>query len=155
MSSLLPRSFNDFYFSKMLADSSLKLMGSGTESRVRMLVFIVGMHHHMQASSCAKALLAGYEAGRRSGDVESAAWNAYLYLDINLLMGTEIELMLKECKPIQREVENFGQLFIVINIKLLLQVLIDLSDPNSDKKILRNETFEENNSENRCSLTVH
>ena len=125
---LLTCSIGDVKTGRVYGDHAIRLLkqtpSRGVESRVMFLTNWFNLPWTKDVHSCLKPLEAGYHVGMKSGDITSAMWCIFCYLEITFHTGRNLENLLTDMKNYtdqMREVKQTKQLFATIILYQLVQ----------------------------------
>ena len=140
---IVAASIGDLAVGKKFADLAIRFMNQRTKSRTLFLVYEFVLHYQIQYENCKKPLFEAYEAGLKSGDLESAFWSLYAFLEIHLFTGGKLSKLLKHMEEYTAQVEHFKQDKILSSMRMLYQVLTNLVCPSSKQHILQGDVMDE------------
>jgi predicted ATPase len=123
------------------ADLSLKLMNHSTESRTRFINYTFTLSHQLPLKDCIEPMKAGYVAGMKSGDIESALWCAVACAEMQLTVSFPLQILVRDLSVYAQQMESVSNKQIVAFTRSLWQVAYNLSDPDSKKHIMKGDYF--------------
>ncbi|CAB9520243.1 Transcriptional regulator [Seminavis robusta] len=135
---LLAAALNDLEGSKQFGELGLNLydknkdVGSTKEispvgkSRTLFCAAAFCLHWQEPTTHLRKMLVDGYNVGLRSGDVESAMWSIFSYLDFGFYNGLPLAMIEKDCAVYTQQMNELGQSKHAIYLRCLWQLVLNL-----------------------------
>jgi hypothetical protein len=158
---LLLVSLGNLKGAKAYSDKAMELLNEhpGCATRTVFLANQFVIHWQVPFERCLKPLLDTVHVGLKLGDLDSAAWSAYCYVDMALHGGRNLQSIMEDCKELGARVAEMKQLKILNHIKLVWQLALCLNQPDTandlflsnGKIVTHNELrrwIDENNDEN-------
>jgi predicted ATPase len=136
---MLAGSVGNFAGAKKYADFALKYMDRNAAPRTIFLAYEFILPWQIPFESCKKPLLEAYEAGMKTGDLESALWAIYSFLELQLFTAADLHHVLKDLDMYCRQMKKYNQEMILTSTKMVLQVAANLADKTSKRHILQGE----------------
>jgi tetratricopeptide (TPR) repeat protein len=132
-----------FQAGRKFGDLALKWKTRKDESRTLFLVYEFVMHWSAPAESAKKPLLQAYESGMLTGDLESAFWGAYSFLDLQIHCGGDLRRIFVDSVTFLRQSDKFNQTRISWSIAMVTQCVQNLLESRSKKHILQGDYMDE------------
>jgi hypothetical protein len=104
---------------------------SGCRTRTVFLANEFILHWQMPFETCLKPLLDTFHMSLKMGDLDSASWSAYCYLNMALHGGRSLQSVLEDCRELCARVAEVKQLKILNHIKLTWQLALCLKQDDA------------------------
>lgn len=88
----------DFKGGREYAVLALACSNRTTESRTKLLAYEFVMHHLSPYGTIKQPLIQRYEAGMRSGDLESGFWSIFSFLEVQVFASSHLQDILRNCE---------------------------------------------------------
>ncbi len=140
---MLSGSLGDPHGGRVYADLALKHMTRSTKARTHFLCYYFILPFTVPSDRCKKPLLEGYEAGMKSGDLESAFWCVCVFLEIQLFTTGRLIEVLEDFETYCRQMEVYQQEKILANTRFMWQAAVNLRTGAPDGHILKGDVMDE------------
>jgi predicted ATPase len=127
---------SDFKGAQLAGDQAMTLLNKVKDSRkVKARVLLV-VHSAIRCwlgsiALSIKSLLAGYEAGLATGDIESSCWCIYFYLEYRFRTGARLDAFVVDCAFYAGRLHELQMLKNLQALRYLWQVVLFLTGANS------------------------
>lgn len=154
---LILTSMNDIQGGRIYGRHALfvleKVQSKATESRTLFLTNALVLHWTMPAQQTLKPLIRGYEVGMRRGDVESAMWCIYCYLELARTTGRPLESIEADCRTYAKQMKDFNQLRAYETCLVLWQAVMNLTGGSDHTTTLTGEAMDQDKELKRVNDT--
>jgi predicted ATPase len=133
----------DFAGAKKVSELAMKHSSRNADARTRLVVYRHVIHYQIPTESCKKHLLEGYDTGVKSGDLESAFWCIYGFLDEQLQTAARLSSVLEDYASYNRQVDKCNNKLVGRSMRLAWQYATNLADRNGNKHILKGAVMDE------------
>jgi hypothetical protein len=118
---------------KAYCDKAMELLIEypGCATRTIFLANEFVLHWQMPFETCLKPLWDTVHTSLKVGDLDSAAWCAYCYVEMEMHGGRSLQLVMEDCKEMCARVTEMKQLKILNNIKLVWQLALCFHQPDT------------------------
>jgi len=122
----------DFHGSKFFSDQALAFIendsnSNAAASRTYMIVSQFCIPWYTAVETCRKSFLRGYDVGMKTGDVVSALWNAFGYLEMSLFTGRNLNDLLNDCDLFCQQMLDLNQPKILSFCQNVQQAALNLT----------------------------
>ena len=113
---------------KVYGDKAVELLEEygNCAARSLFIAYEFVVHWQYPIELCKKPLFQAYHAGVKSGDLESAGWSAYSYVEIILYNGGNLGSLCEDCSVYAARIKDMKQLKIISHVKLIWQLALCL-----------------------------
>ncbi|KAL3912171.1 MAG: hypothetical protein SGARI_001293, partial [Bacillariaceae sp.] len=142
---LFGASLGDFAAGRKYCELAKKYMNRKTESRTLFLSYAFVMHLQIPFEQCKRPLLDAYEAGLRSGDLESAFWASMNFLELQMHTGVALEKVIMDLELYTAQFESHKHEKQLAMSRMTQQFATNMSEPvvNADSHKVKGAIFDE------------
>jgi predicted ATPase len=133
----------DFEGGRDYATLALSCATRKTEARTKVIACEFVLHQLSTYESIKEPLIEGYEAGMRSGDLESGFWSIFFFLEIQIFSSSHLQGILRDCDVYTHQMEMHKQTKVLMFTRFVFQLAYNLAHQCSGGCILTGSIMDE------------